>query len=71
MAADSKLDNIMTIDKVLHEKNLGLLWQTFERRPCRQRPQKLQSIKQTNQFQLRQSTANTTTKLQYLDRKLV
>lgn len=68
MAADSKLENIMTIDKVLHEKNLGLLWQTFQIKPSRQRTHQPQSNDQPSQFQSIQSTINAT-KLQFLDRK--
>lgn len=69
MAAESKLENIMTIDKVLHEKNLGLLWQTFQMKPSRQRTtHQPQSNDKPSQLQSIQSTINAT-KLQYLDRK--
>lgn len=70
MSADSKLENIMMIDKMLHEKHLGLLWQTFQSKPCRrQRPLKQLSDGQSNQSQSNQPSMNAT-KLQYLDRKI-
>lgn len=76
MSADSKLENIMMIDKMLHEKHLGLLWQTFQSEPYRQRRQRLrpplkqQSDGQTNQLQSIQS-AMSATKSQCSDRKMI
>lgn len=57
MSADSKLENIMLIDKMLHEKHLGLLWQTFQSKPCRRQrwPLKQQSDRHTNELQSIQS----------------
>lgn len=69
LSADSKLDNIMMIDKMLHEKHLGLSWQTFQSKPCRRwRPQEEQNDEQTNQLQ---SAMHKSTNLKCLDRKMI
>lgn len=73
MSADSKLENIMMIDKMLHEKHLGLLWQTFQSKTHQSRrrlPQKQQIDGQTNQFQFIQPPM-IATKLHSIDRKII
>lgn len=71
LSADSKLENIMMIDKMLHETHLGLSWQPFRNKPCRRwRPLKEQSNEPTNQLQPIQSPMKSTN-LKCLDRKMI
>lgn len=61
----------MMIDKMLHEKHLGLQWQNFPRKPYQQRrrPQQHRISEQSNQLQSNQSAINAK-KFECLDRKL-